>query len=269
MTEKNITIDEAYVDRMLADIVAQRRPFPLRPVTRRCYRFPPVAVLLLAGLAACGKKGPPLEPLRLTPAPVGEVAARRYAEEVELRFVLPTANSTGAERIDLDHIEVYAVTVAPGSVTPPNRDLLTKARIVGTIPVRPPLLEGEPEPPPTDKRPAPGERVRFVEKLTEAALTPCRCRRRRQRRRRSRRPPRPRRPHADGRAWLGADSGSAGVGRSWRAATDQRAGRDAAGAAGDRRSSGRRCRDACGGARRAAGTGCGRARRAAARDRAC
>ena len=57
-------------------------------------------------------------------------------------------------------------------MTPPNRDVLTKARIVGTIPVRPPVLEGEPEPPPTDKRPAPGERVRFVEKLTEAALTP-------------------------------------------------------------------------------------------------
>jgi predicted small lipoprotein YifL len=131
-----------------------------------------LCIVLLALMAACGKKGPPLEPLRLIPGPVAEPSARRSAQEVELRFALPTANANGAEAIDLDRVEVYAITVGPGSVTPPNRDILTKARVVGTIAVRPPLEEGEPEPPPTDTRPAPGDRVTFVETLSEDALKP-------------------------------------------------------------------------------------------------
>ena len=125
LDDKDITIDEAYVDRMLADIVAQRRPVALHPVTStRCHRsHASRLLLLLAGSSPpCGKKGPPLAPLRLAPAAVADIAARRHADEVELRFVLPTTNSVGAERIDLDRVEIYAVTIAPGAVTPPNRD---------------------------------------------------------------------------------------------------------------------------------------------------
>lgn len=129
-------------------------------------------ILLLVCLSACGKKGPPLEPLRLVPTGVSEVTARRAAQAVELRFSLPTANANGPGDIDLDRIEIYAVTTGPGLVTPPNRDLLTKARVIGTIPVKPVLEEGAPAPPPTDKRPSPGERVSFVEELTEAKLNP-------------------------------------------------------------------------------------------------
>jgi hypothetical protein len=129
-------------------------------------------ILLFVSLAACGKKGPPLEPLRLIPAGVSELTARRAAQAVELRFSLPTTNVNGPGDIDLDHVEVYAVTVGPASVTPPNRDLLTKARMVGTIPVMPVVEEGAPAPPPTDKRPSPGDRVAFVEELTEAKLKP-------------------------------------------------------------------------------------------------
>jgi hypothetical protein len=129
-------------------------------------------ILLFVCLSACGKKGPPLEPLRLVPAGVSEVTARRAAEAVELRFSLPTANANGTGDIDLDRIEIYAVTTGPGLVTPPNRDLLTKGRIVGTIPVKPMPEEGAPAPPPTDKRPAPGERVSFIEELSEAKVKP-------------------------------------------------------------------------------------------------
>ena len=79
---RTVTIDEAYVDRMLADIVAQRRPVALRPVTT-C-RFgqhgvqrgdAPCVVMRrrFVALAACGKKGPPLAPLRLVPGPVSDV----------------------------------------------------------------------------------------------------------------------------------------------------------------------------------------------------
>jgi hypothetical protein len=127
---------------------------------------------MLGALAACGKKGAPLAPLRLIPASVSEATARRSGPAVELRFLLPTTNANGPGDIDLEHIEVYAITVGPGTVTPPNRDLLTKARVVGTIPVQPVPVEGGPQPPPTDKRPSPGERVTFVEELTELKMMP-------------------------------------------------------------------------------------------------
>jgi hypothetical protein len=135
------------------------------------------AVLLLFTLAAsCGKKGPPLAPLRLVPAAVSDVHARRTGQEVELRFTLPTANANGAGTIDLDRVEIYAFTIAPGTVTPPNRDLLTKARVVGTIAVRRPAEEGEDpdktKTTPADKRPAPGDRVTFVEQLTDDKVKP-------------------------------------------------------------------------------------------------
>jgi len=129
-------------------------------------------VLVLATLAACGKKGPPLAPLRLVPAAVTDPAARRSGDDVELRFVLPTANANGPGAIDLARIEIYAITIGPGAVTPPNRDLLITARVVGTIAVRPPPVEGEEAGAVPDKRPAPGDRVSFVDQLTAEKMKP-------------------------------------------------------------------------------------------------
>jgi len=131
-------------------------------------------VLLLTTLASCGKKGPPLAPLRLVPAAVSELTARRSGNDVELRFSLPTANANGPLPIDLARIEIYAITIGPGAVTPPNRDLLITARAVGTLAVRPPPVEGEEAAPgtPPDKRPAPGDRVTFVDQLTAEKLKP-------------------------------------------------------------------------------------------------
>lgn len=131
-------------------------------------------ILSAVGLssAACGKRGDPLAPLRLVPAPMGEFSARRAAEQVELRFTVPTANANGPGPIDLDRVEIYAVTVGAGAVPPPNRDLLTKARLIGAVPVKPPPVEGGPTGPAEDKRPGPGDAVTFVEELTQAKLTP-------------------------------------------------------------------------------------------------
>jgi predicted small lipoprotein YifL len=130
-------------------------------------------VLVLTTLAACGKKGPPLVPLRLVPAAPTGLTARRSGEDVELRFSLPTANANGPGTIDLARIEIYAITIGPGAVTPPNRDLLMNARVVGTIAVRPPPVEGEAESPTApDKRPGPGERVTFADQLTAEKLKP-------------------------------------------------------------------------------------------------
>jgi predicted small lipoprotein YifL len=126
--------------------------------------------LIAAAVAACGKKGPPLAPLRLVPAAASEPTARRSATEVELHFGLPSANANGPGPVDLTKVEIYAVTVAPGAIMPPNRDFLVAANVVGSIAVKPPPVEGEDTS--SDKRPGPGDRIAFVEELTETKLKP-------------------------------------------------------------------------------------------------
>ena len=121
--------------------------------------------------AACGQKGPPLAPLHLVPAAVTDMSVRRVADHARLRFVLPTKNANGPGRLDLDRVEVFAVTVAPGAPPPPNRDFLTSTYLVGEIAVRPMPEEGQPRVD-DDKRPEPGTTVTFAEELTPAKLTP-------------------------------------------------------------------------------------------------
>jgi hypothetical protein len=124
-------------------------------------------------LAGCGKEGPPLPPMRLIPAAVGDAVARRTASRVELRFVLPTRNQNGPGPVDLHKVEIFAITVGPGAPTPTNRDLMSSEQLVGAIDVRPQLEEGEEaKDDPSDKRPRPGEAVSFVEELTAETMTP-------------------------------------------------------------------------------------------------
>jgi hypothetical protein len=126
-------------------------------------------VLLSAG---CGKKGAPLAPLHLVPGPPVEVQVRRSGPEVHLQFALPAANANGPGPSVLDRAEIYAVTLPPGMPAPPNRELLTPKFLVGTIPVKPPPVEGEPPPPDAaaDTRPSAGATVTFVEPLTPEKL---------------------------------------------------------------------------------------------------
>jgi hypothetical protein len=137
-------------------------------------RFLVIIYAAIAAAGACGKKGAPLPPLRLVPSPVSEVSVRRTGMEVELKFALPKTNMNGPGAIDMDRVEIYAITIAPGTPPPANRDLLTKAHVVGSIGVQPPPEEGGPTTPPAeaDKRPAPGDRVMFVEELTAEKLKP-------------------------------------------------------------------------------------------------
>jgi hypothetical protein len=91
-------------------------------------------------------------------------------DRARLRFVIPSANANGPGRLELDHLEIYAISVEPG-FTPPNRLLFSKENVVGRIDVRPAPIEGEP-PLEGDKRPGPGETVVFDEELTPAKLKP-------------------------------------------------------------------------------------------------
>ena len=129
----------------------------------------------LCVVVACGKKGPPLPPLRYVPAAPTDLHARRSANEVRLQFVLPKANVQGQGPLELDRLEIFAVTVGPDSGNPSNRELLVDTFLVGTIEAKPVPREGDPEPAadaPPDTRPGPGERATFVEALNEAKLAP-------------------------------------------------------------------------------------------------
>lgn len=131
-------------------------------------------VLLVSLVAACGRRGDPLAPLHLVPdAPAG-ASVRRLAGDVHLRFVLPAKNLRAEGRVDLARVEIYAVTAAPGAVIPPNRELLTKKYLVGTIEVKPPTSGNVVAGAATteDTRPSPGETVTFTETLTPEKLTP-------------------------------------------------------------------------------------------------
>lgn len=138
----------------------------------RPLRFGAIA-LGLCVLAACGKKGPPLPPLRYVPGPATDLQLRRSGAEVRLQFRVPSANAEGQGPLALDRLEIYAATVAAGSAPPANRDLLTPKFLVGTIEVRPAAGETPPASgAPPDPRPGAGETAAYVEPLTEAVLTP-------------------------------------------------------------------------------------------------
>jgi hypothetical protein len=130
------------------------------------------ALACLALLVGCGKKGPPLAPLNLAPAAPGTLTARRLGDTVYLKMTVPERSVSGTGAYSVDHLEVYAVTLAPGMATPPNRDFLKPAQIIATIPVAPPPDPEAPEPDTPETRPIPGATVTFVEKLTPETLKP-------------------------------------------------------------------------------------------------
>ena len=140
---------------------------------RRRLRRVAAAALACGLLAACGKKGPPLPPLRYVPGPATDVRAIRTGNEVRLEFVLPTRNAQGEGPVALDRVEIFAATVAPNAPNPPNRELLTPKFLVGTLEVKPPPVEGQPAPEAgEDLRPAPGAVAMFVEALSDEKLAP-------------------------------------------------------------------------------------------------
>lgn len=131
-----------------------------------------VGLWLVIPLAACGKKGPPLAPLNMAPEAPGAVVARRLGDTVYIEMKVPAKGVAGSGPFSIDRLEVHAVTLAPGAVVPPNRDLLKPEQVIAKIPIAPPVDPEAPEPETPEKRPRPGDTVTFVEALTPAALVP-------------------------------------------------------------------------------------------------
>jgi len=93
-------------------------------------------VIAVTAAIACGKKGPPLAPLRPLPGMVSGFAAERVGTSVTLRFAAPTANLDASTPPATQRIDLYAVTM-PASATAPTVDQLVLAgNVISTIPVR-------------------------------------------------------------------------------------------------------------------------------------
>lgn len=143
--------------------------------------FVSLATLLVAP-AGCGKKGPPLAPLRLAPAPVEKLTARRIGDAAHLEFTVPTANQDGSRPADVARIEVYGLTLDPGGRSPDEREFLAQATRVATFEIRPPpppdeetnAAEREKTPAPADTRPVQGSVVSIDEVLSDELRVPVR-----------------------------------------------------------------------------------------------
>ena len=161
-------------------------------------RRTPRLLLSLAVLAAsagtwagCGKKGPPLAPLRPAPGRIEDLKIRRLGDEVYLQFTVPSKNADGRGPADVERVNVYAVT---GDAVDRYRQPLSAkdfdkyATKVASIEIQPPpepVEEEEadaaepaqpappPQPPqaPPDGRPVQGQLLSVVERLTAAQLT--------------------------------------------------------------------------------------------------
>lgn len=143
----------------------------------RAPRLFPVALaaVLAAGAAGCGKKGPPLAPLRLQPARISDLSVRRDGDRVTLQFTVPSANTDGSTPADLRAVEVLALTPPASGPALGDERFIEAATQVAAIEVEPPRPAREEvpaSPAPPDPRPAQGERATAAERLTDAALRP-------------------------------------------------------------------------------------------------
>jgi hypothetical protein len=87
----------------------------------------------LVAMPACGKRGPPLPPLRPVPDVVNSLTIHRRADAVVLRFLPPTRNQDGSEPLAFDHVEIFAVTLAADAPPPSEAQLRVDAHRIATL----------------------------------------------------------------------------------------------------------------------------------------
>lgn len=140
-------------------------------------RLPIISLLVLAVLApGCGKKGPPLPPLRPVPAALEKLSARRLGDTVRLEFTIPDRNQDGSRPADLTRVEIYGLTIDPSGRQPEFREFLKTATVVAAIDVRPPGADSAPVTSgmPADTRLAQAATASVEERLTPELRLPVR-----------------------------------------------------------------------------------------------
>lgn len=134
-------------------------------MSARLVRLGITSVVVLAGVSACGRKGPPLPPLRPVPGHVADLAATRVDDRITLTFTVPRANRDGTTPSAVQHVEIYVLETAPADPVPTSEKVIEADRLLTSIDVRPADAVRAPGDPP-DARPGPGEKAQFVDVLT-------------------------------------------------------------------------------------------------------
>jgi hypothetical protein len=121
--------------------------------------FAVAALIVIVFSVSCGKKGPPLPPLVRLPVAPTEVTADRRGSTVELRLIVPSANTDGSRPANVESVDVYAATLP--AVTAPLTDaqwlkVATKVASVDVKAPRDPNDAVDPDDPDDEMEPAEG-----------------------------------------------------------------------------------------------------------------
>lgn len=127
-------------------------------------------------VAACGKSGPPLPPLIRIPAAPTNLVAERRGNIVDVRFIVPNANTDGTRPANIERVDVYAIT---GAATIADAQLIRRGTKVASVPVkapRDPNAAVDPDDPTAEMEPPEGQGLdqgtiaHVTERLAPAAL---------------------------------------------------------------------------------------------------
>ena len=124
-------------------------------------------------VAGCGVKGPPLSPLLVVPAATELMSVSRLGDRVYIEFQVPSLDTTGERLLDLERVDVYAVTTLPVAFQPIDtfsEDWLDAATLVSSVVVRRPGPQDNPGE--TDSRPLHGDVVSVMEVLAAGEFEP-------------------------------------------------------------------------------------------------
>jgi hypothetical protein len=134
-------------------------------VSARVARLGITAIVVLAALSACGRKGPPQPPFRPIPGHVTDLAATRAEDRITLTLTVPRANRDGSTPSAVQHIEIYVLETAAAAPVPTPEQVIAGDRLLTSIDVRAADAVRSPADPP-DRRPMPGEKTQFVDVLS-------------------------------------------------------------------------------------------------------
>jgi hypothetical protein len=130
-------------------------------VKRRTCAAPAIVIALTTAIA-CGKKGPPLPPLRPVPAMVSGFAADRTGTTVTVRFATPTANQDASTPAATQRVDLFALTMPASAPAPTADQLVTAANVVSATPVR----RGQDADAPDAPKTGPGDSVTYIDKVS-------------------------------------------------------------------------------------------------------
>ena len=124
-------------------------------------------------VSGCGVKGPPLSPLLVVPAATELMSVLRLGDRVYIEFQIPSLDTTGERLLDLERVDVYAVTTLPVPFQPGDmfsEEWLDAATLVSSVAVRLPGPEDNAEE--TGNRALQGDVVSLMEVLDAGEFEP-------------------------------------------------------------------------------------------------